>query len=113
MEDRLAQILFDQHTVHGGRCTEGGDIVLCKHGQNLFCVKPIQVINQDSTFTQPLTVELAPASFILAVNFFRNPRLFGHLLCAVAQNLTHTSDTGCNVHKLCGRICVGHGDSPF
>ena len=53
------------------------------------------------------------AGFILTVNFFGNLRLFGHLLGAVSQNLAHTSDTGCNVHKLCGRIHVGHSDSPF
>ena len=39
--------------------------------------------------------------FILPVNLFRHLRLLSHLLCAVAQNLPHTSDAGCNVHKLC------------
>ena len=56
----LRQVATDQHTQHSGRCAEGGDVVLCEHGQNVVFVETIEVVDEDRAFTQPLTVELAP-----------------------------------------------------
>ena len=58
----LAQILLNEHPVHGGRCTEGGDVIFGKHGQDLLSVKPVKIIDKDRTLAEPLTVELAPKS---------------------------------------------------
>ena len=56
------ELLLDEHTVHGGRCAEGGDVILGKHGQDLLCVKPIEIIHEHGALAQPLAVELAPQS---------------------------------------------------
>ena len=56
----LAQVAPDQQAKHGGRRTEGGDIVLCEHGKDFLFVKAVKVVDKYGTLAQPLTVELAP-----------------------------------------------------
>ena len=58
----VAQILLDKHSVHRGRCTEGGYTVLCEHGKYLRRIESVEVIGEYSALAEPLTVELAPQS---------------------------------------------------
>ena len=56
----LGNVLLDQHPVHSRRRAEGGDIVLCKQGQDLLRIKAVKVVDENACLAQPLAVELAP-----------------------------------------------------
>ena len=58
-----AQILLDQHPVHGRRCAEGGNIVFFEHGQDLLRIEAVKVIDKDRCLAQPLAIKLAPHGF--------------------------------------------------
>ena len=55
-----AQILLNEHPVHGRRRAEGGDIVLGEHGKDLLRIEPVKVIDKYRALAQPLAVELTP-----------------------------------------------------
>ena len=56
----LHDILADHHAQHGGRRAEGGDVVLGKHGQDLFGMEAVKVIDEQRRLAQPLAVQLSP-----------------------------------------------------
>ena len=55
-----AQVLLDEHPVHGGRGAEGGDIIFGEHGQDVRRVEPVKVVGEHRALAQPLAVQLAP-----------------------------------------------------
>ena len=59
----LGQIFLDQHTKDGRRSTERGDLVFGEHRKDLRRIESVKVIGEDSSFTEPLAIELAPEGF--------------------------------------------------
>ena len=57
------EVLLNEHTVHSRRRAESGNLIFCKHGQNLLCIKAVKVVDKVCRLTQPLAVELAPQGF--------------------------------------------------
>ena len=59
----FGKIFLDQHSEHGGRRAEGGDVVFGEHGQDVGGVEAVEIIGENGAFGQPLAVELAPEGF--------------------------------------------------
>ena len=58
----FADVLLDQHAVHGGRCAKCRDMVLCEHRKDVLRVEAVEIVHEDRRLAQPLAVELAPQS---------------------------------------------------
>ena len=54
------QILFDEETIHGGRRAESGDVVFCKHGQDVVSVELVKIVGKDGGLVHPLAVIFSP-----------------------------------------------------
>ena len=109
----LGDILLDHHAQHRRRRTEGRDLVLREHRQDVGGVEAIEVIDENRGFTQPLTVDLAPCRLrptgigdgevqtvgIDAVPEFRGLEMSESKLVTVGGDLRITRGAGGEVHQ--------------
>ena len=51
---------LDEEAEHGGRCTEGRDLILGKEGKKIGGVELVKVVGKYAAFAEPLTVQLTP-----------------------------------------------------
>ena len=94
------------HILDGDAILAGGNQALAPAGHGITGQLRTAALQQNSNFNtkdlgalvQERKGQIYRAGFVLMVNLFGNLRLLCHFLHAVAQNLPHTSDTGCNIH---------------
>ena len=58
----FADVLLDQHAVHGRRRAKCRDVVLREHRKDVLSMEAVEVVHEDRRLAQPLAVELAPQS---------------------------------------------------
>ncbi len=56
----LRDVLLDEHAVHRRRRTKRGDTVFREHRQHLFGMEPVEIVDENRTFAEPLSVKLTP-----------------------------------------------------
>ena len=58
----MIQVHMSHNAVYGWRCAEGCNLMLLDHLKDLACIEFLKIISEDGSFTEPLTVQLAPHS---------------------------------------------------